>query len=158
MPRFPGKAKTKTQSDTRAIEAHAVGPYDPDPRFPRPVHDLPFEIETVLHLGLCHSRRKEMNGADAIDHTILHKGQGLMMGDAGDHMIDRTGYLAKRFETWNAKDLLLLYADRVYRSREWKLQELPKVHISLTLRIFRDTHDCHCSRMKQAIKGMVAHL
>jgi len=54
-----------------------------------------------------------MNGADAFDHTILHKTQDLMMGDARDHMIDRTGYLAKRFVTWYAKDLLLLYADRV---------------------------------------------
>jgi hypothetical protein len=37
-------------------------------------------------------------------------------------MIDRTGYMSKRFETPDAKDFLLVHTDRVHRSMEGKFQ------------------------------------
>jgi hypothetical protein len=82
-----------------------------------------------------------MNGAYALDHTVLHKRKDLMMGDAGDHMIHRTWYLANGFVTWDAEDLLFLYADRINRSVERELQVLAKICKSLTLGILRDTHN-----------------
>jgi len=49
-----------------------------------------------------------MKRAHALDGAFLQQGEDLMMGYAGDHVIDRTGYIAKCFVTPDAEDLLLL--------------------------------------------------
>jgi len=95
-----------------------------------------------------------MNRANALEHTVLHKGKDLMMRDTGDHVIDRTRYVAKRFVTSNAKDLILINADRVHRPVEGKFQHLPKINMTLAIGILGNANDCNRSRIKKGVEGM----
>jgi hypothetical protein len=81
-----------------------------------------------------------------------------MMGDTGDHMIDRAVYLAKPFVTSNTKDRLVLSADWVQRPLEREIQELLEISKALTLGIIRYAYDGHRARMEEYIEGMVAHI